>query len=702
MEEVESCPALDSDEEDDADAAHWDDWNDDGACESFICLFCPASFNSTALAFQHCKSQHSFHFSQLRSDYKLDFYACLRLINFIRFKVASNICWCCGLVHESHVALLEHLNVANHTGRCLENVSGVKDMVDKGENKDPQDDTYSLPWQDDKFLTPFLKGDSLLYSFDDGEDGDDENNYLDMEDAMTFLQHDELEGLLINEDNIHSKSDRSLQINNPITKPLAECVANDVKALTISSDLGSPTKMTITVRKQLHSDFLTSGNGHIQKAHKDCLTSQREGDACESLDMAKKKQKNKLKVSFAEVAEKERFSINQNYFNSYSAFGIHREMLSDKSRTEAYQRAIMNNPSLLEDAVVMDLGCGTGILSLFAAKAGAKKVIAVEGSKKMFSVAQNVAKANGYWNESTENRDDCMNKGMINVVQGMIEDLDLKALVESNGVDVLVSEWMGYCLLFESMLNSVLFARDHWLRPGGAILPDTAEMYVAGFGRGGTSLPFWENVYGFDMQCIGQEVLDDAAAAPIVDAVESKDIVTSTCLIQAFDLVTMKAEDVDFTATFELKPFASPWHDFEEHSGERMEERPLTHSNGGMPNGDVWCYGLVLWFDTGFTSRFCRENPVVLSTSPHSPKTHWSQTLLTFREPICLSVLQKVSEHVPEAEIVGTVSSPAMFLKGRISIAQSSRHRSIDISLETAAVGVNGILRTWPVQMFDI
>lgn len=49
--------------------------------------------------------------------------------------------------------------------------------------------------------------------------------------------------------------------------------------------------------------------------------------------------------------------------------------------------------------------------------------------------------------------------------------------------DVLVSEWMGYCLLFESMLDTVLVARDKYLKPGGAILPDVATFFLAGFGR---------------------------------------------------------------------------------------------------------------------------------------------------------------------------------------------------------------------------
>ena len=58
----------------------------------------------------------------------------------------------------------------------------------------------------------------------------------------------------------------------------------------------------------------------------------------------------------------------------------------------------------------------------------------------------------------------------------MIEDLEKSISIKPHSLDVLLSEWMGYCLLYESMLSSVLFARDRWLKPGGAILPDTATM----------------------------------------------------------------------------------------------------------------------------------------------------------------------------------------------------------------------------------
>ena len=63
------------------------------------------------------------------------------------------------------------------------------------------------------------------------------------------------------------------------------------------------------------------------------------------------------------------------YFDSYAQISIHEEMLKDKIRTNAYRDAILKNKHLFKNKVVLDVGCGTGILSMFAAQAGAKHVI---------------------------------------------------------------------------------------------------------------------------------------------------------------------------------------------------------------------------------------------------------------------------------------------------------------------------------------
>merc|ERR1712242_647071 len=68
------------------------------------------------------------------------------------------------------------------------------------------------------------------------------------------------------------------------------------------------------------------------------------------------------------------------YFDSYAHFGIHEEMLKDEVRTLTYRNSMWNNKHLFKGKVVLDVGCGTGILSMFAAKAGAKMVIGVDMS----------------------------------------------------------------------------------------------------------------------------------------------------------------------------------------------------------------------------------------------------------------------------------------------------------------------------------
>jgi len=149
------------------------------------------------------------------------------------------------------------------------------------------------------------------------------------------------------------------------------------------------------------------------------------------------------------------------YYGSYSSFHIHEEMLKDTVRTRTYQRAIMDNPMDFKDKIVMDIGAGTGILSIFAARAGAKHVYAIEFAE-IAIFAREIIKRNGL-------------EDKITVIKGKMEEITLPV----PQVDIIISEWMGYFLLYESMLDSVLWARDKYLVPGGKMLPDRATLYVA-------------------------------------------------------------------------------------------------------------------------------------------------------------------------------------------------------------------------------
>lgn len=63
---------------------------------------------------------------------------------------------------------------------------------------------------------------------------------------------------------------------------------------------------------------------------------------------------------------------------------------------------------------------------------------------------------------------------VITLVKGKLEEAELPI----QQFDIIISEWMGYFLLYESMLDTVLLARDKYLKPGGLIFPDTAAMYI--------------------------------------------------------------------------------------------------------------------------------------------------------------------------------------------------------------------------------
>lgn len=154
-------------------------------------------------------------------------------------------------------------------------------------------------------------------------------------------------------------------------------------------------------------------------------------------------------------AEFESSSEYANYFCEYAKIYHQKDMLEDVKRMRAYHGAIVGNKECFKGKVVLDLGTGTGVLAMWAAQAGAKKVYAVEATA-MANHARTLVKANGLGS-------------VVEVIQSKVENLTLPTKV-----DIIVSEWMGYLLLRESMLDSVIYARDKFLKDGGALYPSHA------------------------------------------------------------------------------------------------------------------------------------------------------------------------------------------------------------------------------------
>ncbi|XP_042331694.1 protein arginine N-methyltransferase 3 [Sceloporus undulatus] len=312
------------------------------------------------------------------------------------------------------------------------------------------------------------------------------------------------------------------------------------------------------------------------------------------------------------------------YFSSYGHYGIHEEMIKDKVRTESYRDFIYENPHIFRDKVVLDVGCGTGILSMFAAKAGARKVIGVDQSEIIYQ-AMDIVRLNGL--EDT-----------ISLVKGRIEEVDLP--VEK--VDVVISEWMGYFLLFESMLDSVIYARDKYLAKEGSVYPDICTISLVAVGdpsKHAERLAFWDDVYGFRMSCMKTAVIPEA----VVEVLDSSTLISEAYVIKRIDCHATSVSELDFSSDFTLK----------------------------MTKTSV-CTAIAGYFDIYFEKNCSKQ--VWFSTSPSCAKTHWKQTAFFLENPISV---EKGEE-----------------LKGRITLHKNRKDpRSLIVTLS-----IKNVKQTYSIQ----
>jgi hypothetical protein len=139
----------------------------------------------------------------------------------------------------------------------------------------------------------------------------------------------------------------------------------------------------------------------------------------------------------------------------YAAGGIHRAMLDDAVRTKAFCQAVALtvNPG----DVVVDLGTGSGVLAVAAARAGARRVYAIEVSD-IATAAAEVARANGYGD-------------VIEVVRGWSTEIDLP-----ERADVLVTEMIGDEPLGEQILTIMTDAAERFLHPHARIVPNALDV----------------------------------------------------------------------------------------------------------------------------------------------------------------------------------------------------------------------------------
>ena len=151
-------------------------------------------------------------------------------------------------------------------------------------------------------------------------------------------------------------------------------------------------------------------------------------------------------------------------------------LLSHRSRLSKFQRALQK--VVQPESRVVDIGTGTGILALIAARAGAKSVTAVEVNGKSLNYARKAAQINGL-------------SQRVSFVESHFEDY-----VPEEQADIVICEMLSSMLLIEQQVPACAHAARRILKPGGIILPVSASVYAVPV----ECQSLWERFNLFDLE----------------------------------------------------------------------------------------------------------------------------------------------------------------------------------------------------------
>lgn len=273
----------------------------------------------------------------------------------------------------------------------------------------------------------------------------------------------------------------------------------------------------------------------------------------------------------------------------------HQRMVADRIRVEAYRQAI--HAQVTPGDVVVDVGTGTGLLAVFAAEAGARKVYGIDWGS-IQATAQQVAQANGYGD-------------VITVLRG-----DAKQIALPEPADWVISELMGSFGLEEDVMAVLLEAR-RWLKPTGGFLPRKLTLQLAPVTAPQTDalIRFWDHAdLGLDLSPVARAACHDLQRADPAD-------------------LTVLAAPVAW-ATLDPLSLATP---------HRRGTASFVATAAGL------CHGFAGWFDAELAPG------VALRNGPSDPATHWGCAFLPVERPLSLAVGDAVDVDLQVVSVAGRV-----------------------------------------------
>lgn len=261
--------------------------------------------------------------------------------------------------------------------------------------------------------------------------------------------------------------------------------------------------------------------------------------------------------------------------------GWHIPMINDLERNNAYSKAIKQAVKRNEN--ILEIGTGSGLLSMIAIDAGAKTVVTCEMNKSIAEVAEKIICKNGYENQ-------------IKVISKKSTDLDLVRDVNKKA-DVLISEIFSSELVGEGIQHSINDAKKRLLKENGTIIPESGSIKIA----------LLESTPKIHQECF-------------VDSFDKYDL-------SDFNQITGKKYCIkvkDYGLSYLSEDYIAYSFDFKKDNIIKKDEKII--SIPVTKNGI--CLGIVSWMKINLYQNICFENDPTKNN-----EMHWSTPIYTFDKP---------------------------------------------------------------------